>query len=296
MKKRFLSILATLCLCLALCVSASAMQIFIELPTGNTLPLEVESGDSIDDVKQMISAATGNSKDVQYLYFSGKLLVDFALSDYNVQKGSILWLSENEIPEPTGTALTNKTISEHMTLSGGAYYLDAIVQAGGYSVKSIEISSSLTITGNVTLDLNGYVLKMTGAGSVIYVEPGATLTLTDSKPRAIHKFTPNANDLWVLDETNGTKTVRGGVITGGSEGNGGGVKIETGGSLTMTGGNIVGCRVNGQGGGVYVSGGSTFTMTGGSIAGCVADSDSPDTQGGGVYVQNGCEANEANNF
>ena len=296
MKKRLFSILAVLVLCLALCVSASAMQIFIELPTGNTLPLEVESGDSIDDVKQMISAATGNSKDVQYLYFSGKLLVDFALSDYNVQKGSILWLSENEIPEPTGTALTNKTISEHMTLSGGAYYLDAIVQAGGYSVKSIEISSSLTITGNVTLDLNGYVLKMTGAGSVIYVEPGATLTLTDSKPRAIHKFTPNANDLWVLDETNGTKTVRGGVITGGSEGNGGGVKIETGGSLTMTGGNIVGCRVNGQGGGVYVSGGSTFTMTGGSIAGCVADSDSPDTQGGGVYVQNGCEANEANNF
>ena len=296
MKKRLFSILAVLVLCLALCVSASAMQIFIELPTGNTLPLEVESGDSIDNVKQMISAATGNSKDGQYLYFSGKLLVDFALSDYNVQKGSILWLSENEIPEPTGTALTNKTISEHMTLSGGAYYLDAIVQAGGYSVKSIEISSSLTITGNVTLDLNGYVLKMTGAGSVIYVEPGATLTLTDSKPRAIHKFTPDANDLWVLDETNGTEAVRGGVITGGSEGNGGGVKIETGGSLTMTGGNIVGCRVNGQGGGVYVSGGSTFTMTGGSIAGCVADSDSPDTQGGGVYVQNGCEANEANNF
>lgn len=296
MKKRLFSILAVLVLCLALCVSASAMQIFIELPTGNTLPLEVESGDSIDNVKQMISAATGNSKDGQYLYFSGKLLVDFALSDYNVQKGSTLWLSENEIPEPTGTALTNKTISEHMTLSGGAYYLDAIVQAGGYSVKSIEISSSLTITGNVTLDLNGYVLKMTGAGSVIYVEPGATLTLTDSKPRAIHKFTPDANDLWVLDETNGTETVRGGVITGGSEGNGGGVKIETGGSLTMTGGNIVGCRVNGQGGGVYVSGGSTFTMTGGSIAGCVADSDSPDTQGGGVYVQNGCEANEANNF
>ena len=297
MKKRLFSILAVLVLCLALCVSASAMQIFIELPTGNTLPLEVESGDSIDNVKQMISAATGNSKDGQYLYFSGKLLVDFALSDYNVQKGSTLWLSENEIPEPTGTALTNKTISEHMTLSGGAYYLDAIVQAGGYSVKSIEISSSLTITGNVTLDLNGYVLKMTGAGSVIYVEPGATLTLTDSKPRAIHKFTPDANDLWVLDETNGTETVRGGVITGGTGTqnvhgtayDGGGVHIAPSGKLTMNGGSIVGCSASssgGRGGGVYIGTNynrtdpksGEFIMNGGSIIGCTAGF------GGGVAV------------
>lgn len=280
-----------------LCMSASAMEISVETPDGKTLTLEVESGDSIDNVKQMISAATGISKDDQYLYFSGKLLVDFALSDYNVQKGSILWLSENEIPEPTGTALTNKTISEHMTLSGGAYYLDAIVQAGGYSVKSIEISSSLTITGNVTLDLNGYVLKMTGAGSVIYVEPGATLTLTDSKPRAIHKFTPAANDLWVLDETNGTEAVRGGVITGGTGTqnvhgtayDGGGVHIAPSGKLTMNGGSIVGCSASssgGRGGGVYIGTNynrtdpksGEFIMNGGSIIGCTAGF------GGGVAV------------
>ena len=300
MRHKLFGLLTALCVCMVvLCVSASAMEISVETPDGKTLTLEVESGDSIDNVKQMISAATGISKDDQYLYFSGKLLVDFALSDYNVQKGSILWLSENEIPEPTGTALTNKTISEHMTLSGGAYYLDAIVQAGGYSVKSIEISSSLTITGNVTLDLNGYALKMTGAGSVIYVEPGATLTLTDSKPRAIHKFTPDANDLWVLDETNGTETVRGGIITGGTgtdvatpggmaQYRGGGVMIETGGSLTMKGGNIVGCTAH-DGGGVYLNGlngtvnQTSFTMTGGNIVGCTAYR----TEGGGVLVTGG---------
>ena len=302
MRHKLFGLLTALCGCMVvLCMSASAMEISVETPDGKTLTLEVESGDSIDNVKQMISAATGISKDDQYLYFSGKLLVDFALSDYNVQKGSILWLSENEIPEPTGTALTNKTISEHMTLSGGAYYLDAIVQAGGYSVKSIEISSSLTITGNVTLDLNGYVLKMTGAGSVIYVEPGATLTLTDSKPRAIHKFTPAANDLWVLDETNGTEAVRGGVITGGTGADvtspggmasyrGGGVLIEVGGSLTMTGGNIVGCTAH-DGGGVYLNGlhgpvdQTSFTMSGGSIVGCCT-TNGPEG-GGGVLVQGG---------
>ena len=298
MRHKLFGLLTALCGCMVvLCMSASAMEISVETPDGKTLTLEVESGDSIDNVKQMISAATGISKDDQYLYFSGKLLVDFALSDYNVQKGSILWLSENEIPEPTGTALTNKTISEHMTLSGGAYYLDAIVQAGGYSVKSIEISSSLTITGNVTLDLNGYVLKMTGAGSVIYVEPGATLTLTDSKPRAIHKFTPAANDLWVLDETNGTEAVRGGVITGGTGTqnvhgtayDGGGVHIAPSGKLTMNGGSIVGCSASssgGRGGGVYIGTNynctdpksGEFIMNGGSIIGCTAGF------GGGVAV------------
>lgn len=42
--------------------------------------------------------------------------------------------------------------------------------------------------------------------------------------------------------------------------------IVSGGTFTMTGGNIVGCTA-GSGGGVDVSG--TFSMTGGSIAGCV---------------------------
>ncbi len=119
--------------------------------------------------------------------------------------------------------------------------------------------------------------------------PGATLTLTDSKPRAIHKFTPNANDLWVLDETNGTETVRGGVITGGTGypfhlistvNCGGGVYIAPGGQLTMTGGNIIGCSAE-YGGGVCIypkrdGEQGQFSMSGGSIIGCSAES------GGGV--------------
>ena len=293
MRHKLFGLLTALCVCMVvLCVSASAMEISVEMPDGKTLALEVEPGDSIDNVKQKICDQISIPTASQYLYFRGKLLsTGSTLADYNIQKESVLWISENEVPEPSGTPLTNDNIANYMTLSSGTYCLD-----GGYSVRSIDITSPLTITGNVTLDLNGYVLKMTGAGSVIYVEPGATLTLTDSKPRAIHKFTPDANDLWVLGETNGTETVRGGIITGGSEGNGGGVKIETGGSLTMTGGNIVGCRANGQGGGVYVSGGGTFTMNGGTIAGCVAGLSVGENEGGGVYVCNGREADEANNL
>ena len=286
MRHKLFGLLTALCVCMVvLCVSASAMEISVEMPDGKTLALEVEPGDSIDNVKQKICDQISIPTASQYLYFRGKLLsTGRTLADYNIQKESVLWISENEVPEPSGTPLTNDNIANYMTLSSGTYCLD-----GGYSVRSIDITSPLTITGNVTLDLNGYVLKMTGAGSVIYVGPGATLTLTDSKPRAIHKFTPNANDLCVLDETNGTETVRGGVITGGTGypyqlystvNCGGGVYIAPGGQLTMTGGNIIGCSAE-YGGGVciYPKGDGEqgqFSMSGGSIIGCSAES------GGGV--------------
>ncbi len=289
MRHKLFGLLTALCVCMVvLCVSASAMEISVEMPDGKTLALEVEPGDSIDNVKQKICDQISIPTASQYLYFRGKLLsTGRTLADYNIQKESVLWISENEVPEPSGTPLTNDNIANYMTLSSGTYCLD-----GGYSVRSIDITSPLTITGNVTLDLNGYVLKMTGAGSVIYVGPGATLTLTDSKPRAIHKFTPNANDLWVLDEASGTEAVTGGVITGGtgypfslSSGSvncGGGVYIAPGGQLTMTGGNIIGCSAE-FGGGVCIYPGRDgeqmpFSMSGGSIIGCSAE------YGGGVYA------------
>ena len=150
-------------------------------------------------------------------------------------------------------------------------------------IADIEIDTTLTVSRAVTLDLNGCVLKYNSAnkGSVIVVETGGNLTITDSNPTVLHKFEPNADGLWVLNE-NGTKSVPGGVITGGyaAGNNGGGVKIVSGGTFTMTGGNIAGCKAH-SGGGVDVGG--TFTMTGGSIAGCVAATGS----GGGVLVGNG---------
>ena len=141
--------------------------------------------------------------------------------------------------------------------------------------KDIDISSSLTILRKVTLDLNGYVLKMTGSGSVIILDnkSGITgdLTLIDSNPTAEHKFKVNGAEPWVLDDS-GTETVYGGIITGGtgsriffSNGVGGGVIIGSG-ALTMNGGNIVGCIAN-RGGGLFLSDGS-FTMNAGSIVGC----------------------------
>ena len=141
--------------------------------------------------------------------------------------------------------------------------------------NDIAIGTTLTVLRKVTLDLNGYVLKMTGSGSVIILDnkSGITgdLTLIDSNPTAEHKFKVNGVEPWVLDDS-GTETIYGGIITGGtgsriffSNGVEGGVIIGSG-ALTMNGGNIVGCIAN-NGGGLFLSDGS-FTMNAGSIVGC----------------------------
>ena len=180
---------------------------------------------------------------------------------------------------------------------------DSVELNGEYKlIADITIDRSIVINKekSVTLDLNGHVLNLTdtsGGDSWITVEGGGNLTITDSSPTVPHNFEPNADGLWVLNE-NGTKSVTGGVITGGTgyqyrkvQPNGavyivkagGGVFVKAGGKLTMEGGNIVGCSAV-YGGGVYLdssanSNAGTFTMTDGRIIGCTAG------MGGGVYMR-----------
>ena len=121
--------------------------------------------------------------------------------------------------------------------------------------SNTEIAATLQITKNLTLDLNGCTLRMTGTGSVLKVSGRATLTITDSS------------------------AAKSGTITGGNagDGDGGGVYVEAYATLEMTGGCITGCRAE-YGGGVYVDNNATLKMTGGCITGCHAS-----RGGGGIY-------------
>ena len=217
---------------------------------------------------------------------------------------------EGEVSDPQPEAALTALIGESVMPAAGETVKEvstadeltkAIADSTVNTVKlttDISISSSLTVTRTVTLDLNGKVLQMTGSDSdpVIEVKKDSigvgigNLTLTDSAPNTAHKFTPNADGLWVLNEENGTETVNGGVITGSKEI---GIWVDGGydphltqkpaeadcAHLIMTGGNIVGCAAV-AGGGVCASFYGDFTMSGGSIRGCVAKA------GGGVCLTN----------
>ena len=157
--------------------------------------------------------------------------------------------------------------------------------------EDIEISATLEVTRNVTLDLNGHVLKMTGNSSVLRVKKDGpdpvTLTITDSRPQNPHGSYG--------------RLPAGGVITGGEGMNvtgiynvGGAVFLENGTTLNLEGGTLTG----NSGSSIYIdgaifvmSGGTitgetvgvrnnlgTFTMTGGRITGCYEQ---------GVYMSTG---------
>lgn len=295
MKRRFLALVLAGCLAAVLSTAAWAtlptgFYLNVELPSGETIALDVESGDSIDNVKQKVQNAAGVSVTEQYLYYGGKFLNNGrTLADYNIQKESTLLVASEAKGTPSGTPLTAAepskewvNITEEKVLTEGTYFL----------CNNVNLTHPLVIRGNVTLDLNGFVLKITGSGSVIKIESG-TLTLVDSHPAAIHKFVKNTDDLWMLDENAGTEIVKGGVITGGTGSTykynndigqivyndcGGGVFVAPGASFVMEGGNIVGCSAGKSGGGVKVTNDGDFKMSGGTISGCTA--------GGGGGIDN----------
>ena len=282
MKKRLFSILLALCMVLCLVPTTAFAESETEEPPVCTC--------------ETACTAEAMNADCPICGAEGALPENCAKCAQPADDAAVQPEGEVSDPQPK-TALTSliggnetaKDVStaEELTAAIADVNFDTVRLAG-----DISISSTLTVNRTVTLDLNGHVLKYESAnnGSVIVVEGSGQLTIEDSNTSNLsHKFNPNGK-LWVLDDASGTEAVTGGVITGGTGTDistfggttwycGGGALIKNGGSLTMRGGNIIGCSAECGGGVCIDSEQGQFSMSGGSIAGCVASD-----IGGGVFA------------
>ena len=158
------------------------------------------------------------------------------------------FVTSGDVTNPLLTTAAAAEPSVPVEVSNAADLQNSI--ADGKSVKltdNITITSTLKISSSLTLDLNGHVLKMTGSGSVLRVSGRATLTITDSRPQ-----NPHTGSYAGLPA--------GGVITGGKADKGGGILLDGGCTLKLTGGCITDCHATDTGGGGVVLNGDTAIL------------------------------------
>ena len=236
------------------------------------------------------------------------------------------WLTSNNgmlgvRTSPTSSSSTLLTEKDnYVILEPGYYYLSTTADGCDHSyVKSYK---PIKIQGDVTICLNGNQIQKAGSttGPVFEVPSDCTLTLTDCKVtgQIVCNDSSNGsgvyvnggtfemhNDASVADNTvnniNGSSgggvyvnggtfemhnsaSVTGNKATNGTL-NGGGVYVNGSGTFAMNNSASVSGNTANQGGGVYVESG-TFNMNDGKISGNKAKNDkaSNDTNGGGVFV------------
>lgn len=186
---------------------------------------------------------------------------------------------------------TSSDTLHNISLSNSIHVTDEVTFKAGRRVQIIGNGHTINFSVNGTLKVSGAELALsnvcldgqsqTRRAPGVTVESGGTLKMEENS--CIQNFTNSASNGsggGVYVGRGSTMTMNGGTIKDCSASDGGG--IYAAGAVVLNGGTISGCKAVGSyrsGGGIYIDSSGSLTMGGGSIESCTASN-----WGGGVFA------------
>ena len=280
MTKRILSMLLALSMALSVCpVSAFA-------DTGGDMLSNPAAPQTVDEQNDLLSKEHQVSNDADF-----KQEVDAINNDtssdtlHNISLSNSIHVTD-EVTFKAGRRVQiignghtiNFSVNGTLKVSGAELALSNVCLDGQSQTRhapGVTVESG----GTLKMEKNSCIQNFTnsasnGSGGGVYAGSGSTMTMNGGTIKDC-----SASDGGGIYAA-GTVVLNGGTISGckavGSYRSGGGIYIDSSGSLTMGGGSIENCTASNWGGGVFAQG--TFELTGGSITHCSALS------GGGVHI------------
>ena len=150
--KTSISIVLAILIFVTAALSTSATQIFVKLFDGETITLEVELSNSVEEIKAKIQEKEGILPENQQLTFNGKLLENGkTLADYNIEKESTLQLTVKQ--EYGKLSALDSTASIDVVLE---YTSQGTDNSTVYSVDIIWDDISFTYNNGSNMWSNGF--------------------------------------------------------------------------------------------------------------------------------------------